>query len=120
MFIKGLKYASKKKTDEKHTIEVFTRLMLRGQVNSVVRWMTGRASSGGVLNPSSQIDTTGKTVLDVLKEKYPKPAHAREEAFLQCDELPLSMDVDVTGGHVEKVAWKIQGGAGPGGITALQ
>ena len=82
--------------------------------------MMGRASNGGILNPSSQIGATGKTVLDVLREKYPEPAYASEKAFLQCDELPPITDVDVTGPHVEKVTWKIQGGARPGGTTAHQ
>ena len=59
-------------------------------------------------------------VLDVLKEKYPELTCARERAFLQCEELPPIVDVDVMGTHVERVAQMIKGGAGPGGTTALQ
>ena len=31
-----------------HTVRVFTRLVLRGQVQSAVRWMTERATNGGI------------------------------------------------------------------------
>ena len=44
---------------------------------------------------------TGKTVLEVLKEKHPEPREAAERAFLACDELPPLVDVDVTAGHIE-------------------
>ena len=110
------------KQGDDHTIRVFTRLMLRGQVRSAVRWMTERLSStsGGVLHPSAPAGTAGKTVLEVLKEKHPEPREAIERAFLSCDELPPLVDVDITAAHVEKVARQIQGSAGPGGTMALQ
>ena len=47
------------------------------------------------MNPS------GKTVFDVLKEKHPGSRCVNENAFINCEELPSFMDVDVTGGHVE-------------------
>ena len=76
------------KHGDDHTISVFTRLMLRGQVRSAVQWMTERLSSGGVLHPSAPVGTAGKTVLEVLKEKHPEPREAVERAFLSCDGLP--------------------------------
>ena len=109
----------KSKQGDEHTVRIFTRLMLRGQVRSAVRWMTERASSGGILNPSTSVGTHGKTVLNVLKEKHPEPREATEKAFLLCEDLPPLVDVDVTAAHVEKVARLIQGGAGPGGTMAL-
>ena len=93
----------KNKQGDEHTVRIFTRLMLRGQVRSAVHWMTERASSGGILDSSTSVDTHGKTVLDVLKEKYPEPREATEKAFLLCEDLPLLVDVDVTAAHVEKV-----------------
>ena len=39
---------------------------------------------------------------------------------MACDTLPPLIDVNITGGHVEKVARHIQGGAGPGGSDASQ
>ena len=93
--------------------------MLRGQVWSIVRWMTERASSGGILDPSTSVNTHGKMVLDVLKEKHPEPRKVTEKAFLLCEDLPPLVDVVVTAAHVEKVARLIQGGAGPGATMAL-
>ena len=60
---------------------------------------------------------SGKTVLDVLKEKHPQPRAAAERAFLLCDDLPPLVAVDVTGAHVERL---IQGCAGPGGAMATR
>ena len=34
------------KGGDEHTVRVFTRLMLRGQVRSAVRWMTERTTNG--------------------------------------------------------------------------
>ena len=90
--------------DEEHTVRVFTRLMLRGQLRSAVRWMMERASSGGILDPSTVGHEGGKTVLEVLKEKHPEPREASVRAFLSCDELPPLVDIDVTAAHVQKVA----------------
>ena len=58
------------------------------------------------------MDPSGKTVFDVLKEKHPEPRCVNEIAFINCEELPPFMDVDITGGHVEQVDRKLQGGAG--------
>ena len=59
-----------------------------------------------------------KTVFDVFKEKHPEPGVNVEEAFLECDDLPSLIDVDVTAGHVEKAARKLSGGAGPSGTDS--
>ena len=103
---------------EDHIIKVFSRLILRGQVRSAVRRLTDRAP-GQILTPTSVVDPSGKTVFDVLKEKHPEPRCVNANAFIKCEELPPFMDVDVTGGHVERVGRKLQGGAGPGGTTAM-
>ena len=76
------------KGGDEHTVRVFTRLMLRGQVQSAVCWMTERATNGGILDPPTTVDASGKTVLDMLKGKHPEPKDAAEKAFLHCDELP--------------------------------
>ena len=111
---------SSKLQGDAHDCKVFTRLVLRGQMRSAVRWLTERCSSGGVLLPSAVVDGEGKTVLDVLKAKHPEPGLVQEEAFLDCDVLPVQIDVDITAEHVGKIAKRIQGGRGPGGTTAIQ
>ena len=52
--------------DDKHTMKVFTRLMLGRKVGSTVDWMTGIASNGSILDPSTPVDTSGKTAIDAL------------------------------------------------------
>ena len=77
-----------------------------------------RDQDGGALDPNATVGASGKTVLDVLKEKHPLPREVHENAFLPCDELPILTCVDITGAHLENAARQIKGGAGPGGTTA--
>ena len=51
---------------------------------------------GKVLNPSSVMNSNGKTVFDVLKEKHPDPSTVSENVFIHCNELPPQMEVDIT------------------------
>ena len=57
-----------------HIVQVFSRLMLRGQVRSAVRCLTERINDGGVLDPSQLVNDGSKRVLDFLREKHPDPA----------------------------------------------
>ena len=101
-----------------HVVQVFTRLMLRGEVRAAVRWIIERGSYG-VLLPTDLVDgSTDKTVIDVLKEKHPDPGMTDVSVCLEDDNLPVLMDVDVTGGHIERLARTLHGGAGPGGTTS--
>ena len=100
-----------------HVVRVFTRLMLRGRVHEAVHFATDRAG-GGVLQPSDVDSKSGKCVLDVLREKHPPPGVATVDAFVSCPELPLLIDVDVTSSHVEQVAHRLRGSAGPGGTDS--
>ena len=101
-----------------HTLKVFTRLMLRDQVRAAVRWLTDRAPSKVL--PAIPVNHTGKSVFDVVRDKHPDPSVPAEDAFIQCDTPPPSMDVDITNSHVELIARSVRGGAGPGGSTAIQ
>ena len=99
---------------------MFTRLILRGQVRSAVCFITDRVSGGGVLAYDSSSGVPGKSVADVLREKHAEPCCSGNDAFLPCDSLPPILDVDITADYVERVAYRIQGAAGPGGSTAMQ
>ena len=78
-------------------------------------------SGGGILSSSSPSNVPGMTVFDVLAKKHPEPSEVVPSTFLPCDTLPpLSDLVDITGGHVEKIASQLQGAAGPGGSSAMQ
>lgn len=58
--------------------------------------------------------------MDVLKSKHPDPRRDVDEAFLDETNLPPLVEIDITGLHIESVARKIQGSAGPCGTDASQ
>ena len=94
--------------------------MLQGQVRAAVRFIADRVSGGGILSPDSPSNVPGMTVFDVLAKKHPEPSKIVSSTFLPCDTLPPLSDLDITGGHVEKIARRLQGAAGPGGSSAMQ
>ena len=91
---------------------VYNRLMLRGKIREATRLITERGGKGGVLNPNGMAEDKkgpmGKTVFEVLMEKHPEPGVVDEDAFLKCEKLPVLIDVDITGNHIEKVARMIR------------
>ncbi|KAI5742861.1 hypothetical protein M8J77_012006 [Diaphorina citri] len=101
---------------EDHKVRIFTRLVLQGKLRDATRWITERGSSG-VLEIDSILDD-GTTVLDALKGKHPPQQVPDPNVFLQCETLPLMVDVDVTCSHIEKVARTIRGSAGPSGTDS--
>ena len=90
--------------------------MLKGQVRAATRWITDHAP-GSVLSPSDIDNGSGKNVFEDLKDKHPEPVVNDDKAYIECDELPLLIDVEATSGHIEKVARGLKGGAGLGGTT---
>ena len=75
-----------------------------------------------MLDPNSLAeDKSGlmdKTVFEVFKDKHPEPSAVDDNAFIHCADLPVLVDVDVTSAHIEKVARKIRGSAGPSGTDS--
>ena len=101
----------------------FARMMMQGRVPSAVRLLTDRLG-GGVLDPGAEAQGKDgglqKTVFDILQEKHPPQKHADPRAFIQCEELPLLEDVDITSSHIEQVARRLFGSAGPSGTDSEQ
>ena len=58
------------------------------------------------------------TVMEVLVSKHPEQMSPDEEAFVECNNLPDFLDVEVTSSHIERVAHRLSGGAGPSGLTS--
>ena len=107
-----------KMTDDK-AVAIFTRLLLNGKIREATRFITERQESGGVMLPHEDaIKPSGKTVLEVLKMKHPEQAESHPDAFVECEELPVLIDVTVTETHVRKTAHKLSGSAGPSGADS--
>ena len=56
--------------------------------------------------------------MEVLLSKHPEQANPDEEAFIECEELPEFLHVEMTSSHIQRVAQKLAGGAGPSGLTS--
>ena len=58
--------------------------------------------------------------MEVLQSKHPEQATPGEEAFVECSNLPDLFFVDITSSHIQRVANKLSGGAGPSGLQSTQ
>jgi hypothetical protein len=115
---------SKRLEDKNHEASVFNRLMMLGKVRSAVRWITER-EKGGVLQHDDLVpskDAQGNPIMrsvgEILKEKHPSAKEPGITAMPDYGQPPLMPGLDVTAEHVEGIARKLQGGAGPGGSNA--
>lgn len=57
-------------------------------------------------------------MLNVLEGKHPPQRTVDCSAFVECDELPLLEQVDITASPIESVARQLHGGAGPSGTDS--
>ena len=114
----GVKHSRRVNLTGDDVVRIFSRLMLQGKVKAAVRWATER-TRGELLMPTDVVDnTSGTTVLDVLRQKHPSARPPKASSLVPCDVLPLFEDVKITGSHLLFVAHHIQGDAGPGGCDA--
>ena len=91
--------------------------MLEGNVRAAVRLVTEHAG-GGVLDPDASGQNGFIFVRDALLHKHPEPCVPPASVLPCCDALLLFEDVEVCAAHIQAVACRIQGGAGPGGCDA--
>ena len=77
-----------------------------------------------MLDPRSETNgkdgPLGKTVFEVLQDKHPAQRPADSSAFLNCNDLPPFENVDITAVHIESVAKRLSGSAGPSGTDSEQ
>ena len=93
--------------------------MLRGKLRSAVRWITER-ETGGVLQPGERCEKTGDRLLEMLCAKHPEarmPTAACLTSYTRCP--PELTPVGITDDMVTAVAWRLSGGAGPGGNDSV-
>lgn len=109
---------SRQAYNQEHKVRVFTRLVLAGRLRDATRWITDRGG-GGVLAPEAVLGN-GRTVLDVLQDKHPSQMVPDPRTFMNCDELPTLVDVDISESHIATSAHRLHGAAGPSGTDAEQ
>ena len=112
-------YSSNTTHTTDHLVKVFTKLMLQGNIRAAVRWITERARGGGLrASDTTHVNHTVMSVIDALKLKHPESQIPPESALPCCDSLPYFEDSEITVAHVQTVACRLQGGAGPGGCDS--
>ena len=99
-----------------HSIEVFTRLMLKGNVCVAIHWLM-ECYGGDVLklSDSTTIGGTSMTVLEALGFKHPDPRAPPDWIIPFRDNFPLFENSQITGSRILSIAHQLQEGAGLGG-----
>lgn len=93
--------------------KVFAKLVLEGQINAALRFVS-ESSSGGVL-------TLTDDVMAQLKEKHPDPQPAKLGSLLFGpidDEFPETLYSEINGDMIRQAALQTKGAGGPSGIDA--
>ena len=73
----------------------------------------------GVYLPTDKCSKTNKPVWEVFKSKHSKARTPSDEALPTYPTTPDLVDLDITSDVVERVASKLSGSAGLGGVDAL-
>ena len=93
--------------------KVFAKLVLEGQINAALRFVS-ESSSGGVLPLTDD-------VMAQLKEKHPNPQPAKLGSLLFGpidDAIPETLYSEINGDMVRQAALRTKGAGGPSGIDA--
>ena len=78
-------------TDESAHL-VFSRLILQGKLREAARFISQRGEKSSVLKPDND-GSKGNTVKEVLESKRPPQAQSSPEAFVDCEVLPVMLQV---------------------------
>ena len=91
--------------------------MLRGDLRGAVKYLT-ETEKGGVLMPDDIDEKTGDSVAQTLKSKHPDARTPETPSLFDYPTTPDFVDVDITTDTVEKVARRLSGSAGLGGVDS--
>ena len=108
-------------TDDALTVRRFSKLMMEGRVRAALKLLSDDAHTG-LLRLDETIDTSGKTVRDVLDDKHPDPKPVHPEAVLgdaDDDSFHPAIFDNITAESIRAAALHTQGAAGPSGLDAL-
>ena len=104
-------------TTQEERLKKYNQLMLLGNPRSAVRYLTDR-EGGGVLEPHIPSGKGDQTVEEALKSKHPATRKPGEDAFQLYENIPELLNLDLNDKTVEKVARRLSGGAGLGGVNS--
>jgi hypothetical protein len=100
--------------------KAFHQKVIQECVGSAVKILDNR-DTGGVLSPSDTDELSGKSVLEVLRDKHPEAQHPDLDDFPDYDseEPPEQHAIRILPEDVEKAARTLSGAAGPGGVLGV-
>ena len=106
--------------DDALTARRFSKMMMEGRVRAALRLLSSDSHTG-LLRLDETIDTSGKTVRDVLEDKHPDPKPVHPEALLgdADDSFHPVIFESITAESIRAAALHTQGAAGPSGLDAI-
>ena len=107
--------------DDASTARKFSKMMMEGRVRAALKLVSNNSNTG-LLSLDEIVDTSRKTVMDVLEEKHPDPKPAYPEALLEeadNDSFHPAIFDNLTAESIRAAALHTQGAAGPSGLDAL-
>ena len=103
----------------------YNSMVLSGKIRSAVRFATERGL-GGPYRPDDACTKTGRPVIDILREKFPKiripdmDANGKVPGFEEYSNCSVAPPHTSCGESILETVRKLHGAAGPGGVDALQ
>ena len=94
-----------------------TSLVFKEKIRTTVRFVTLRGA-GEVLSPDNINTKSGRTVVNVLRDKHPALIVPNVEVLKHYDVVPEFVPIDITEDTVEQISGRLTGATGPGGIDA--
>ena len=96
---------SRRATDPPNRAKIFANLVMTGQVNSALRYLSDD-QGGGILPLSDD-------VMEQLKEKHPEPQGVQLESL-----VPDTLYYEINGDMVRSAALRTKGSGGPSGVDS--
>ena len=103
---------SRRATDPPNRAKIFANLVMTGQVNSALRYLSDD-QGGGILPLSDD-------VMEQLKEKHPEPQGVQLGSLLfgPIKDVPDTLYYEINGNMVRDAALRTKGSGGPSGVDA--
>ena len=103
---------SRRATDPPNRAKIFANLVMTGQVNSALRYLSDD-QGGGILPLSDD-------VMEQLKEKHPEPQGVQLGSLLfgPIKDVPDTLYYEINGDMVRDAALRTKGSGGPSGVDA--